>query len=331
MSNDIVLQQWYEQQRRRASHSAAWTKLGICVFFLVAWASPPAALGALIVFTTQASFFSQQEGLLFLAVLYLLQANVYIAVVWWGMRRIRAVQREVKHGTLTAITDENAPHVRRIFDELLQRTQQPHECYDLWYVRSNNISPSVVEIHGRAQVLVPRGLVRLSSTDPEQVRAMFAHELGHVMQRDTGTWVYSDIFCRAVYVLAVLTIMAYTSDSVITQYKPWDEATAKLVDSMLHTSTSLVLGTIGIVGGLYRYIVKQRRHSEELADTAAILYADGSQLIRALQEQATEALSGKVSPYHPRVEWRIERIRQHMRESGCGTGVSPDGAASYNE
>jgi heat shock protein HtpX len=100
------------------------------------------------------------------------------------------------------ISEEEAPHVHRILDELSQNAGSPKP--PLYLIPSE--SPNAFATGrgpGHAVVAVTTGITRL--VDERELRAVLAHELGHVVNRDV---LLSTVVAMIVGVVATLGSMA---------------------------------------------------------------------------------------------------------------------------
>ena len=133
----------------------------------------------------------------------------------------------------------------------------------VWSNRSQHVAPSIVEVKGVPQLLIPMGFLALLARDRVSADAMLAHELGHVVQRDSRlwiqTWLVSRLLLRVLIPLDVLLIIVRLFAMAA------DPAAADLI--LVDVVASLVL--LSIVLSIVRFALASRSKSELAADVAA--------------------------------------------------------------
>jgi hypothetical protein len=163
--------------------------------------------------------------------------------------------------------------------------------------RSRSIFPSVWERNGRASIVLPLGFLKVQRRNPSMTFAMLAHEFGHIHQRDTDLWFFSETSGR----WARVSMAASCATQVVSAFAlgmPFSSATALAI----------------AVGQLWHMaqVGNARLTSERLADLAAVLFADGESYLAALDAY----LDDVNDPEHEPKSVRMARIRSYVSISG---------------
>ncbi len=168
----------------------------------------------------------------------------------------------------------------------------------------NIISPSICQSNDLIYLVLPLGLVKMSSVKPDIARAMIAHEFGHVLQNDSKLWGiahafalrFRDIFYIIAIAIVVIGIIGRSFEPVV-----------------------IFMFALMIATGICNRILELRRKSEELADVAAIVYAGGHNIYAAINEYIENdgysvVDSDPSSGVHPAKFWRLKMIEEFMNK-----------------
>jgi len=227
--------------------------------------------------------------LLALLVMYCNQDSWFTA----GVRKRRYVPLRERH-----------PKVFAMCESLRQR-MLPNRAIHVWVQRYEARSrlPSVLENSSGIHLLLPLGLVRVFSERPEHVRAMVAHELAHVRQRDVRLFQYVQLLRR---------------------WQPFFYAAVALsLSSVAFGFEPNIIGLIVVIV-IYRRsrraLLSARQHSEWVADLGAAAFGHAEGLLAALAyTRETRNATGAI---HPPRQVRAAQIRGVMRTYlGVGHGA----------
>jgi hypothetical protein len=156
---------------------------------------------------------------------------------------------------------------------------------------------SVSESGRTIKCVIPAGFLKEIRNRPLRAKSKLAHELAHVVQRDSHFWLWLSIHAKyniwaAVFVdtpvLIILMVAFYGRFVSPLEMIPHtqDVATARLVH--LHMMTALAicgLGGMAMVFLHYRTTIKYRHMAELAADRAALLFGDTQEYLEFLTEQ----------------------------------------------
>lgn len=190
------------------------------------------------------------------------------------------------------------PAARHAIDELLRdlpayaMLNEPPQT--LVAKRDPRVTPSVHLIRGQYCLVLPAGALILIRRDPESLKAMIAHELGHILQNDTILWEWSTIITSGLYYGLGVGVLAYI-----------------LLSSIVHLGvpyTGVVLYFAIRIRMIRKKVLSARMRSEHFADTCAAAYGDPLALVRALTLYAQDAPQS-TAKLHPTLAERIEWIR----------------------
>jgi Zn-dependent protease with chaperone function len=163
----------------------------------------------------------------------------------------------------------------------------------------------------RARLLLPKRVVDELATAPRAVRAIVAHELGHVLQDDSGLLVLSELIGRSILVVLLPALLVLGAIDLVTGPR-----------LLLLTPFGLAIGA-WFLRGIAARAQLARRDSEERADVAAILFADGAELARWLERHAADAAADDTGGIHPPAQLRADRIRVILRAYSTATRAEP--------
>jgi Zn-dependent protease with chaperone function len=176
-----------------------------------------------------------------------------------------AFERAKRAGRVQEIVRVALPDVWRLVEALAAAMGIRRHMMTLWYSSERSASASVqVDERGRADLVIPSGLAVLASREPARAEVILAHELGHVRQGDSEVIRLNAIYGRAskayfgLLVIGLLFMFAYVSVG----------------------GTFRLLEVVASVGPFALLVLVQGRarsglqRAEELADVAAVTYAD---------------------------------------------------------
>jgi hypothetical protein len=159
---------------------------------------------------------------------------------------------------------------------------------------SSGVFPSVWEDGSAVHLVFPIGFLKVYRRDRDIAVAMIAHEVGHIIQKDTELWFFAEVaggWARAAMLaLSLLQVVA-----------------AILAGVPLLLCTALLLAVSQL-----RYasdVSDARLASERLADVAAVLIADAASYREALSSYLTDTDTGS---HEPKL-LRISRVSAYVR------------------
>jgi Zn-dependent protease with chaperone function len=162
--------------------------------------------------------------------------------------------------------------------------------------RSKKGTPSVSEDSQGAILVIPTSFLVLFASDPDGGKAVIAHELGHLVHKDS--WIYYDmqlfrwVFNYVVFPVTVLVFVVSVGSA-----------------SFVSLSVVPIVWAWKTGRSLNRSMVHVRHESELRADRTACDHADGWALIRVLN---LHIVGGK-SKTHPDPETRVQSAEQWIQ------------------
>lgn len=203
---------------------------------------------------------------------------------------------ELKHEVLEL---KNIPKLWEITNNLLNKMKIREEIKYL-KINSNTYFPSVIRIKKQVYIKLPIGFFILLITNPIKVEAILAHEFSHIKQKDENYWLFADLIIEetqnALFKILPFILVIFSPflirDSILLweMYQLTPDGLESIEEQMIIPLSKILIVPF-IIGALDDFrlkIVSYRRKSEELADTAAIIFSDGNVLLDVLKEQGVE-------------------------------------------
>lgn len=196
----------------------------------------------------------------------------------------------------------------------------------LWFDNSREIAPSCTTRWGKVHIICPSGFINLFTSDHASAKAMLAHELGHVLQKDSSLWRvvgaarYCVVFLIGLRVLEIaifiLGMLFFTTSNSRNQYgDPWI------------LSVILYAIYIAIQVGACKFITYSKKRSELGADVLASNIVTPSVVIDALKKYLSNRVSKEFFfPSHPTLSERINNIKTYFARYD---DANPQAAESY--
>jgi heat shock protein HtpX len=258
--------------------------------------------------------------LLYSGLYYLLSVWLF-GFVWWAWFVVAAVYMIAMLITFSAAgewimrtfnhvrpleTAKEMNHLRPLFREVYAKGKAHNPelgRIDLYIVDTMKVSTFAL---GNHTVAVTKGAMLTFSED--EMRAIFAHEIAHIVYRDTAAQLYAfvgnGIFMAIILPLKLGVSLSQNIDSL--------RKAADIID--------LVLGAIITVFLFLMQIAQARssRKAEKRADDYAVQLGYGEDLIEALYLLEKMTLGGegsmlhKLTATHPRLSYRIGRLERAL-------------------
>ena len=197
-------------------------------------------------------------------------------------------------------------HLRPLFREVYQKakSQNPELAHiDLYIVDTMKIKAFAL---GNHTIAVSKGAMHTFSE--EELRAIMAHEIAHILYRDTATALYAlvgnGIFMGAVLAVKISVALAQTIDSL--------RRSADVMDVVLGAIISAFLFLMQIAQS------RSSRKAEKRADDYALQLGYGEDLVEALYLTEKMSLGGegsikkRLTATHPRITARIGRLETKL-------------------
>lgn len=260
------LHDWYSRQIALQRKRVRWMFFGL-VLTTAFWFAQFVFLINLGDATDRTKF--QDAALLYIAI------GIGLIAVICGFALVRSLlsSPSTMLDKIVPFPDDRLPQVTSKISQLANEMQIDLRRLTLWYGCSNDAVPSIVESRRKIHLVLPRFIIVLANRCPNQFEALIAHEFGHIKQRDSRVWLYVHylvtpmVFCQGINLIASIVI------------------------------TLLVAGTIPPLALPYsaglcwtRFKSAEILHdSEILADSAAMVFADGHALLDHLSSMPVYA------------------------------------------
>jgi hypothetical protein len=240
---------------------------------------------------------------------------LYFSLAWFiyllAWEKIHVFERMKTQGFIFPIAEDQGTHLNKMVKELASKMGIDFSMIVFWGTLSNNKYPSIEEDKaGFIHLLVPLHFLSLLEETEEESRAVLAHELGHVLQEDTKLYLFTDAYFTVIRDLLLPAVVVNFVVSIGLLF-------VKGVASSLSSPQFVVPYIIEVCLNLFiiYYLQKgfeelrtTRRTSELLADTASVIYADGSALKAVLECLPDLGVENRAAATHPGKYERIEHI-----------------------
>ena len=239
------------------------------------------------------------------AVNALLYAIMALRLIWrWLALRIQRFRR-VRSGKLVKLHAGQLAHVHRWIDDLRDAMGLQRPIY-LWRaVHTRVATPSLFERRDGAHIIIPGGFIVVARTEPEQARAMLAHEMAHIAQNDIHLWrLCSDLGPGFYSAMRFTTIAGLLLGGVLAL-----SALSLVGFAMLAFATLGNLWWLRFYAKASREIFEARHMSEMLADFGAVAFADGDALARSIRQYTHDDPDNRL---HPPKYQRLDGIEDAM-------------------
>lgn len=225
-------------------------------------------------------------------------ALLLLLVAW---RYATAPRRILKRGlldgkTIAPLPDWAGKSIDAHVSIACEHFELDRQSLRFWLDRDDfGVGASVIEFRKMSHVVVSVGFLNVLSNSPLTARAVIAHELAHVGQRDTKLWMRTLAFSRVSAGAAILALVLSIPDVV--------------------TGTGPIPGEVLLINwGLYRGVRRARWNSEYLADLGAASVVGRDAVYSALQEGGVHIAKKRwhlrFFRSHPTLEQRLKRLGQ---------------------
>ena len=218
---------------------------------------------------------------------------------------------------------------RCVFD-LAKSLQVDTGRITIWLDNSQETVPSCTTRWGQVHLICPLGFLNLFTSDRQSAKAMVAHELGHVVQRDTSLW-------RVVGV-ARYSILFFTGETVLliaffilgTVFRPASRAAVSSVDDWILTVLAYAF-LIAIQIGACKLITFSKRESELGADLLASTAVTPLAVIGAVSKYLSHNQSReRFFRSYPTLKERIDNIETYFAQQALAVDDGEGGVAQRN-
>lgn len=188
--------------------------------------------------------------------------------------------------------------------------------------RNGSFGPSIVELHPdiprNVMLVVPLGWFKVLRATPDVARAMLAHELGHVLNKDSNRWLLAKTYRRAIgwiVLLSVINGLSILADSLLT-FQRTGTGMRNSGGSPVTVCLTFLYATF-----LYPYILlshvwfirRSLRFSEETADCCAAVHVGEAATRGYLDLCVTHSSGSDAHDDHPPPKWRLSRLAERYR------------------
>lgn len=185
---------------------------------------------------------------------------------------------------------EQFKHIWNIIDNLVEKMELDKYEISLYLLKNNSYEAHVSKTNNTVNLYISRNLVSYYSQDQDEFKAIIAHELGHVFQRDTRLLILSG------KILVLPTILVLIA--------------ALYIYLTLGSNSLRFVGFFGLIIFTFSKIVIRRQKAENLADTASIIFLEKTSIISALQK----FVSNNDSFWYPSKAERINFIETTLKK-----------------
>ena len=251
---------------------------------------------------------AQLTQLYYLLFVLLVNSSISWAVYRECIEKINSFRKMIARGEVFPYSENKIIKIRAAVKELCTKMAINFNFVRFWGILNADEFPSVEEDPdtGCTDILIPANFIVYFETNKGEGIAVLAHELGHVLQKDTDIYVKTEAYFEVVRkIFLPLTIINGLSHLVLfflvssTDDHPF---------FVLFLICLLVFDGF-VINYLYTGFNKLRethRNSEKLADAAAVIYANGFNLINVLN--TFDNIEVTPTAIHPNKEERISYI-----------------------
>lgn len=262
-------------------------------------------LNTLIVMFVFSSGFSEPRGMFIGLMIYILSMSIALSPIGEWVLRLQTGCRKISN---KAINDRLQP----LFEEVHKKARElnPALPEDIQLFMSDDPVPNAFAT-GRKTVCLTRGFLDYSD---QQIKAVFAHELGHLSNKDTdliltitvGNFIVTGIFLFIRIIANVAGFMA--------------AASSRSIVGNLSAIVSTITVNVVLAGAMWAWtklgvllVMHSRRNNEFQADEYAHELGYGSGLVFALSNMGSHSNTGvwaNLASSHPHMDDRIARLQE---------------------
>lgn len=237
------------------------------------------------------------------------------AVAMMRNRYATSYTKSVGDGASRVLARDALPALTGMLDALSEKMQIGKDKIEVVLQgRRYDTSPSVYADEEVARLYLPLGFVKLLRSAPNQAEAILAHELSHVVQKDTYLWLLAESWLFAakklllpvniIVAIVVIALQFYAVQTIPYGYEVDGNAFAvEIVRALIPVAVILA----------FSYSIRQlRRRSENIADLGACAFASKQGLIDALSSHTNSAGGGWLFSTHESTADRIRFIEKAL-------------------
>jgi Peptidase family M48 len=242
---------------------------------------------------------------------------IYSTIAWviflLSWEKINSFELMIKNEKVFLIPENKGKDLKLAIKELADNMRINYSLISFWSIINRDKYPSIEEDKsGNINMLLPINFISFFTKNREGGISILAHELGHVLQKDTKLYLTTDAYfeiIRKIYLpVSILNLLIHV----------WVIFSSNNVSKIFNSDlTSFIVGSILVwdvilISYLYNGFIslrETRRTSEKLADTAAVIFANGRSLQEILESMPNTSGSSKATSIHPNNMERIENIK----------------------
>ena len=303
--------EWYLKQAKSAGKSSKQLYVNSIRVLIAVWLLP----FSYSAFLLYAKYMSFKEGYNFDDSIFgsvnaltsqLILLFAVLVFIWnKTIDRVNEFGRNIQSGKMKIIESDLIKPIHEIVLELKSKMNIEANIHYV-HGNSNTNLPSIEEYKNEIYLVFPTNFFTLVQKDKEAAECLIAHELGHIIQRDTRLWLLLDSFgthvqkylVPAVLILALPKILGIVSIAFEANINP------------LNSNTIMYLLNIVVIVFFLSGIRQARRRSEYLADFASVLYTEKRGMQKALAEYSEDAPAKARLRIHPLKEDRINFLKE---------------------
>lgn len=205
---------------------------------------------------------------------------VYAAV----MEGLNRFSSSVEQGEITELPDPYGASIKAMVYELSDSMGIQREKIRFWKSINYAIYPSIEQTNDDGiNMIIPINFFLFHSQHTEKSKAIFAHELGHVLQNDTEVYLLAETFYNSIRVIVIPILFIQAVMLLISFFRvnSFTLDMGSVVELVIYAGTSILFLQFYI--RKYRAIKKLRKRSEHMADLCAFIYADSKAILKVLE------------------------------------------------
>jgi hypothetical protein len=246
---------------------------------------------------------------------------IYFSWAWLiyllAWEKINSFEMMKNKGKIFEIGEGKARELKEMIIELAIKMNVDFRDILFWSTINKETFPSVeVDKFGKINLLLPLNFIHFFEQNKPEAKAILAHELGHVLQHDTKIYLETDSYFEVIrmilFPLGIFNLLIH----LYLLFASGNYAKIAGSDPLIIITCIIFIWDITLIVYLYngfKILREARRDSERLADTAAVLYADGSSLISVLERIKNDFVKHKSNATHPDKMDRIENINSVLK------------------
>jgi hypothetical protein len=303
------VKRFYERALRKLKWETTKAKLWFGLALFAALAGPAVLLPIFAVAEGDFDFFreiSKDPFLLYSIAAHYAVIVSLLVIVWWEARVLR---RGIRRGWFKDVRTEQAPAVFAQVQDVLRALDIKDDRVRVMCSDSTRVSPSLVEQHGKINILLPLGAVVLARQDPGVFRAMLLHEFGHVAHHDTRLWLWTQAIARLIgkVIVPFMVLMGLVNVVILClalERPPWEWPEAAFGGLIRSIAPYVALWYF------LKEAIPYRQDAEKMADAFAALHGSGHDMSRAIKLYA-DAPHDRRS-HHPKKPHRLSSLRRFL-------------------